>query len=422
MQDITAPGLSDAAAAELANSEDNAEDEEFEFDNKAVKFCKDDIYASYLKKSFSTKQKQQLANEQQKKNRKQDAARFYASQMIDGREAAYFGALPVANNPDVERWIHHYQTSGREQFIKWLVRSDATRNIVVPIIQKEGLPKELFFLAMIESGFSNSASSHAQATGTWQFMKSTARSYGLLVNHWVDERRDPIKSTVAASRYLRDLYEQFHDWVLAIAAYNAGPGKIRKAIASSSTRDFWTIAKTAHLSRETREYVPKMMAALIISSNPEQYGFNVVKIDTASVTPSGTVKLERAASLKEISEKLDVSVKQLKTWNPELLRDIVPPPSSDKKMAPYVLRLPERLVSKMEDVKKDLTQLEIHDIKMHTVRVGDTLNRLAKQYQVHIKEILSVNPQLDPSRLKIGKEIAIPVPAVTIKGKEKEEA
>lgn len=416
MSELESPSLSSEAIGSLMEDQD----EDFEFNNHQVKFCRDDIYASYLRdthynflkedggeKGKSRKKRLTL----QKQNRLK--ASFYAGRMLDGSSIHYAGGLPVAITPKVEEWLKHFKTDGREQFLKWLIRSQSHRGLVIPLLQKEGLPKELFFLAMIESGFNNSAYSRAKATGTWQFMKATARSYGLTINHWVDERRDPVKSTIAAARYIRDLYSQFNDWYLAIAAYNAGPGKIRSAIRRSKSRDYWVLAQSAYISRETKEYVPKMLAALLIASNPRAHGFSVVG-SSEDFTPNTSVAVQHPARIDEVAERLNVSEQQLKRWNPELIRNIIPPPSRVRNNAPYALRLPEKLVEKFEDIKESLTRLEVKDVLMHKISQGETLSRIAKKYKVEIRQILSVNPDLKPSRLKIGREIAIPVPAVHV--------
>lgn len=414
-----APGTEPTAATAEPDSAPVTEEEPdaFVYEEKNVKFCKDDIYASYLKNAYLERMRETSkgsgkARKAAALKKEQESAQFYASRMMAGESVQYFGGIPVSITPRVEGWIRYYKTDGREQFMKWLVRSRPYRTTVMPLIQKEGLPQELFFLAMIESGFNNSAYSRARATGTWQFMKKTAQSYGLTINHWVDERRDPVKSTIAAARYLKDLYSQFQNWHLAIAAYNAGPGKIRGAIRRMKTNDYWAIAQSPYITRETKEYVPKMLAALIISSNPGEHGFDVVK--DMQVDAMTTVSVGKAARLEEIAQKLDVSVANLKRWNPELIRGIIPPPSRVRANKPYALNVPEGLADKFKEIEPTLAALEIKDVLMHTVRDGDTLSRLSKMYQVEIRQILSVNPTLNPARLKVGREIAIPVPAVTV--------
>jgi len=293
-----------------------------------------------------------------------------------------------------------------------LVRGESTRHIVDPIMQEQGLPKEFFYLAMIESGFSNQAASSARATGTWQFMSATAKLFGMRINYWLDERKDPVKSTVAASRYLKHLYARFGDWYLAMAAYNAGPGTVNRSIRKSKTRDFWKISKTRFLPKETKNYVPKMLAALILAKNPEKHGFDVKK-DPRKMIPHEGVHLDKPIDLAEVSNKLNIPLKTIKYWNPELRKNITPPPSQLKKSnGTYYLRLPPEHVEAFETIKPQLALIEVKDILLHKISSGDTLYQIARRYKVPMKKLLKINPNLSPRTLRIGKQIAVPVPSV----------
>ncbi len=389
-------------------------------------FCRDDIYSSYLMQQYlQSKPKVKSGGKSRKgrkgssKNTQEVEALHYASQRLNGPTPPYFGGLPVVTNPTVEQWISYFKTKGRKHFIKWLVRSQSIQNLVLPILQREGMPQELFFLAMIESGFSNNAYSSAKATGTWQFMSGTAKLYGLKINHWVDERKDPVKSTEAAARYLRDLYEIFGDWYLAIASYNAGPGKIKKAIRKSGSNDFWKLAQTPYIRPETKHYVPKLLAAMIIATNPAEHGFNVVP-NPDDVTPTTTVAVDRPVELGEVARHLGLSFEEVQRWNPELLKGVTPPPSAlGRGQQTYSLRLPESYLNKFADIAEDLPMMEIQDVMLHRVRRGDTLGGIARRYSVNVKQILSMNPELTAKRLKIGREIAIPIPAIVRKAASK---
>lgn len=181
--------------------------------------------------------------------------------------------LPVVVNPKVEKWIEYFTGRGRKHFERYLERSEYFIPYIVPILKEKGLPEDLVYLAMIESGFNNHARSRARAVGPWQFISATGKRYGLSVNWWVDERRDVGKSTLAAVGYLKDLYELFGSWELAAAAYNAGESKVGRAIRRYRTNDFWELIKHRYLRPETRAYVPKMMAAAIVSKNRKLFGF-----------------------------------------------------------------------------------------------------------------------------------------------------
>lgn len=181
--------------------------------------------------------------------------------------------LPVVINARVEKWIDYFTGRGRKHYQRYLERSEYFIPFIHPILRENKMPEDLVYLAMIESGFNNHAASHAAAVGPWQFISATGKRYGLMVNWWVDERRDTRKSTIAAAEYLKDLYKMFGSWELAAAGYNAGEAKVARAIRRYGTKDFWQISRQKFLKPETRDYVPKMFAAAIIGKNREQFGF-----------------------------------------------------------------------------------------------------------------------------------------------------
>ena len=321
----------------------------------------------------------------------------------------------MVRNAKVDRWIHFFEGDGRSTYMKWLVRGENFKEILGPILKEKGLPKELFYLAMIESGFNNRAYSRASATGTWQFMAATARLYGLKVNYWMDERRDPVKSTVAAAKYLKDLYTEFGDWYLAIASYNAGPGRVNRAIRRLKTRDFWKIAESRYIKGETKNYVPKMLAALHIGTNPEKYGF-YYKPSDADYTPTSVAYIDRPVKLNDVSSQLNIPLKLLRRWNPELIKGITPPMHRISEKT-YPIRMPKSYVSTFDSIKPQLARLEIKDVKIHRIRRGETLSTIARRYKVSLRKILKMNPKLRPRRLRPGKKIAIPIPAVVTKAR-----
>ncbi len=184
------------------------------------------------------------------------------------------GHIPITYNQKVASIIKFFQNEGRTSFQKWLNRMSRYKAIILPILEEEGVPPELFYLAMIESGLNPKAYSYAHASGVWQFISSTGKNYGLKKNWWVDERRDFEKATHAAARLLKDLHQEFDDWYLAFAAYNCGPARVRKTIKRQGTKDYW---KLTRLPPQTRNYVPNIMAAIFIANNPGKYGFSLVK-------------------------------------------------------------------------------------------------------------------------------------------------
>lgn len=187
--------------------------------------------------------------------------------------------FPVTLNSRVEFWVNYFTGRGRPHFTKYLERSEFFIPFIRPILKQNGLPEDLVYLAMIESGFNNHAKSTAKAVGPWQFISATGKRYGLMVNWWVDERRDTRKSTLAAVEYLRELNQMFNSWELAAAAYNAGESKIARGIRRYGTRDFWSLTRHRFLRQETRDYVPKIIAAAIVSKNRTQFGFAAAKSD-----------------------------------------------------------------------------------------------------------------------------------------------
>lgn len=432
-----------AAAEDVAG--DSNESDALELTEEILEegLCRDDIYATWLKKQFHLS-KSRLNNSPStefdrhahpggKKNRriysrgsrksrsrrsaaasKEMAALHYAANRFSGEMKDYYGAIPLVAHPRVEFWVRYFKTQGRASFLKWLVRGESVHQTVAPILKDQGLPAELYFLAMVESGFSNAAYSRAKATGTWQFMSGTAKLYGLRIDHWVDERRDPVKSTVAAARFLRDLYEDFGDWHLAMAAYNAGPGKIRRAIRKTGQKSFWAIADTNLIRPETKHYVPKVLAALTLASNPKQHGFEV-KPDPRNEIPSGEVLIKDPVKLSEVAVKLKIPVRSLRSWNPELIREITPPSRGRWAKTGYRLRVPASLAEKFEEIEGSLAAVEVVDIHMHKIRQGETLSRIARKYKVAIKQIMSLNPALRPTRLRTGSQIAVPVPSIVTK-------
>lgn len=408
--------MANTTAEGVASSE---EDESADETNLAEGYCIDDVYTKYLisryKNEFPLQKKLKKYRSRISRNRvrrqyEYDAMHF-ANLRLNGKSAPYFGGIPVVTNEKVEFWVSYFKKRGRRDFARWLSRGESIKEHVLPVLRDHGMPQEFFYLAMVESGFNHGAYSKASATGTWQFISGTAKNYGLKINHWVDERRDPIKSTMAAASFLKDLYAEFGDWYLAMAAYNAGPGKIRRAIRRTGTRDFWEISKTSYLPRETKNYVPKVLAALLLSSDAKQHGFDI-KPSADHRIPIQTVEVGRPVKLEEVAKELGISYRRLSSWNPEIRRKITPP----EKYGPYPLRLSRELAERFPQIEPRLSKLEVTDIHMHKIRPGETLSHIARKYKVRIHQIKSLNPQLRAKALRIGKRIAVPIPGVVTKG------
>jgi membrane-bound lytic murein transglycosylase D len=242
------------------------------------------------------------------------------------------GSYRIQQNDTVQRFLDQFQTGYRRAVVeRWLTRSGRFLPMILEVFRQKGLPEELVFTAMIESGFDPVAVSRAGAKGLWQFMAPTARQYGLRVDRWLDERLDPEKSTVAAANYLKDLYTIFGSWDLVQAAYNAGEMKVIRAIQGTGTRDFWSLTHSRLLRDETKNYVPAIHAVTLISQEPEQYGF--------AVTPDEPLSYERitvpkGTSLKHVASLSGISFDELVRLNSELRMKQTPPDSA------YHLKVP----------------------------------------------------------------------------------
>jgi membrane-bound lytic murein transglycosylase D len=242
--------------------------------------------------------------------------------------------IPLTLNKKVEYFVNFFQSRGRSVFARWLSRSERYIPMMKQVLKKEGLPEDLVYLAMIESGFSPHAYSVASAVGPWQFMSGTGKRYALRIDQWIDERRDPLKSTVAAAMYLKELYGIFNqDWYLAAAGYNAGENKILRAIDMYASRDFWQLSKGSYLKRETKDYVPQLLAAAIIAKEPARYGF----ADVAYLPPIefDTVVIPSRTDLELVARICEISYQTIRELNPELRRWCTPPDYPD-----YELKIP----------------------------------------------------------------------------------
>jgi len=284
----------------------------------------------------------------------------------------------------IEKFLHYFQTKGRKRFELYLSRSGKYVGMMQEILGRYGLPDDLVYVALIESGFSPKAYSVAKAAGPWQFISATGRRYGLRIDWWTDERRDAEKSTHAAAAYLRDLYGMFESWPLATAAYNAGEGKIQRAVTRYKSDEFSELIRHRYLKQETKDYVPKMLAALTIAKDPVKYGFG----DVAYEAPLDlrTVSVPGGTDLSAVARILEVPVEAVREWNPELRRFCTPP-----NLARYDLRLSvdaARLASeRMEEIR---TQAKITFLQ-HNVRKGESLQALADRYKTAVPVLKELN-------------------------------
>ena len=315
--------------------------------------------------------------------------------IIDDRE----GHIPLVTNSQVESYIRYFQGKGRKGFNVWLKRYVQYKDIILPILDEYDLPEELIVVSMIEAGLDPKAVSRAQAVGLWQFMYSTGKEYGLNRNWYIDERQDPIKSTHAAAKYFKDLYKEFDDWYLVLAAYNGGWGRLNRALKLHETSDYWQLYS---LPQETKNYIPYYLSAAIIVKNPEKYGF---KIPRSNPLKYDVVQIEKSADLTVIAKAAGTKLSTIKRLNPELRQPATP------NNGPYSLNIP--------DGKKDIFYKKFSEIPEdrkfafqkveHRVQKGENLISIASKYRVLVADLQTINNISNINKLSIGQRLKIPV-------------
>jgi len=301
----------------------------------------------------------------------------------------------------VRRNVALFSDKIKERFSLWLSRSGKYLDLMKGILKEQNVPEDIVFLPLIESGFNANAYSPASAVGYWQFIASTAKRYGLEINWWRDERKDPIKSTVAAANYLKDLYQMFGSWNLAMAAYNAGEGRILKALNKSNTDNYWALLETRHIRNETKNYVPKFIAASLIANSPRSFGF----YDLEYLQPLNydLVTIKTPVDLDIIAECAETSVEVIKELNPELRRWCTPPDVPE-----YSIRIPE---GKKDVFHDNLSQIPVEKrftVDTYTVNKRDTLRTISKKTGIPDYVILDLNDMEKVMPLKAGTVLYLP--------------
>jgi LysM repeat protein len=323
-----------------------------------------------------------------------ESARAMAVPVDDGT------SYPVDHDHDQVRFfLDRFTGSGRAIIGNWLNRSSTYLGMIRGTFKTHGLPEDLAFTAMIESGFNPLAVSHAGAKGLWQFMAGTARRYGLRVDQWVDERLDPEKSTVAAASYLRDLYGMFGSWHLAQAAYNAGEMTVTRAIMATGSTDFWTLARSRFLKRETKEFVPQIQAATVIGRDPARYGFEPAG---AAELTADRVMVPPSTDLRRLSAASGIPSETLRALNPVLVRGVTPPGASYELKVPVGSRASVvSAIARKERVQVAAAKSTVRKPPVgaksatgsgvHVVQPRDTISTIAKQYGVAVSDVLRWN-------------------------------
>jgi membrane-bound lytic murein transglycosylase D len=316
--------------------------------------------------------------------------------------------LPEEMNDRVTKWIEYFQGRGRSHMQTYLSRSSRYLPRMKEILKSHGLPEDLVYIALIESGFKSSAYSRARAVGYWQFIRGTGRRYGLEQNYYVDERRDFEASTEAAAKYLKALYNLFGSWYLAIASYNVGENRIKRVVMQNYTRSFWELAEKKQLPRETTNYVPKFLAARLIAKHPRKYGFENVDwrapLDYKEVSISG-----KGVNLQTMARELGVPKQELYDLNPAFKKGIIPKRSKTTKM-----RVPSHIVdSKVQAAlnkswSKVTMSVATGGDRTYRIRRGDTLSHIARRFGSSIREIRMANNLRRRAVLYPGKKLIIP--------------
>jgi membrane-bound lytic murein transglycosylase D len=316
--------------------------------------------------------------------------------------------LPLMMNEYVAGYINYFSTHGRGVFEGAWVRSGRYREMILRIFKEEGVPQDLIYLAQAESGFKPLALSRARARGMWQFMASRGVGYGLRRSLWIDDRQDPEKATRAAARHLHDLYNQFGDWYLAMAAYNSGPGNVQQAVRRTGYADFWELYKRNVLPAETKNYVPIILAMTIMSKNPAQYGLDAVQPDPALTYD--IVKVDYPVDLRLVAECVDVPLEQMVDLNPSLLRRTTPKDQS------FDLRLPQGSKDKYETAIASIPVEKRVAWRYYKVQPGDTLAGIARKYRTTERAISQAN-NLQGTQLATEAKLVIPVNGAGANGK-----
>jgi membrane-bound lytic murein transglycosylase D len=309
--------------------------------------------------------------------------------------------IPIPTNDRVLRYVELFQGRLREFLTEGLSRGVQYLPMIQATFRAEGLPLDLAYIPLIESAFKPSALSRAKARGVWQFMHGTALENGLKADWYLDERADPVKATQAAAKYLKTLYGMFEDWHLAMASYNGGPGRVKRALTRSRKNDFWQLAASSrYLPRETRDYVPMILAAVIIAKNPTQYGFEIVPM---APTPTENVTVPPALDLRRVAEWAGVPIDDIQRLNPEFRRWTTPVKSGE-----YTIKVPEGTADRVREGLLGAEPAQLNAMQFHTVKRGETIATSARKLKVNRADLAEANYLRTTAKLKTGQKLIIP--------------
>lgn len=327
-----------------------------------------------------------------------------------GPVAQELEVIPIEINEKVEMWIRYFQGRGRPHMERYLARSTRYEAIMKKVLRDNKLPEDLFYIALIESGFSSSALSHASAVGYWQFIRGTGKQYKLQINQLVDERRDPVLATQAAADYFRDLYSLFGSWYLSMAAYNVGEGRVARAVRKYKTRDFWELVRNKRaLPRETDNYVPKYIAAKLIAKNPDKYGFE--GIDYMPPIEFDYLTFDQPVNMRLMAERMNVNYEDFKDLNPKFKGEIAPMDPGNK---PVSIRIPPgmREAALVAAKESSVASVEFipdqNELQVYKVKKGDTFGSLARRFRTSTAYLREINDFARKKKLRAGQRIFVP--------------
>jgi membrane-bound lytic murein transglycosylase D len=318
-----------------------------------------------------------------------------------------YGEIKLDQNEYVDIWVRYFQGRGRKHMETYLSRSSRYLPMMKNVLRENGLPEELVYIALIESGFSPRAHSKANAVGYWQFIRSTGKRFGMQIDTFTDERRDPVLSTRAAAEYFKALHNLLGDWHLAMASYNVGEGRVKRVVAKYRTKDFWTLMKTRRaLPAETRNYVPKFIAATMIAKDPAKYGFS--EIEYQDPLSYDTVALQSPISLTKLATNLNVDVEEMKLLNPKFRTDFVPIARGNE----TVVRIP---VGRASDALAALSMSVTAQPKVlqaeyfyYKVRRGENLSTIARKHKTTVSQLRRINDISNRTMLRVGRSLKVP--------------
>jgi membrane-bound lytic murein transglycosylase D len=327
----------------------------------------------------------------------------------EGAPVPEFDQIPEVVKPSVQKWVQYFTGRGRDHMERYLSRSTRYEHIMKKVLRENGLPTDLLYIALIESGFSPKAISRAAAVGYWQFIRGTGKKYGLEITSFIDERRDPVLATQAAADYFKELYSNFNSWYLSMASYNVGEGRVWREVRKTNSKDFWYLAKKHRFPKETINYVPKFLAARMIGKDPVKYGFTEVPFEPP--IEFETVALGEAVNLRIMADKMSVDYAELKRLNPKYRGEVAPLDRSKK----LELRIPPgtsaaAIIAAKDSIVKEIVFIADHgEADVYKVRRGDTLNKIAKRFQTNVAALKDLNNFSRKMRFRPGRTIFVPL-------------